>query len=112
VKQEAYNPQFVEFLTEELQDGTLYVSMRFATVSHLCANFFDSLRIRVIPVWPRTTPIAAPVSDCEMCLEMWSRRSDLNGWPADDEWAVDAAVPKGEKRREPHGARPAIGFVC
>ena len=29
--------QFVEFIPEQLADSTLYVSMRFATVSHLCA---------------------------------------------------------------------------
>jgi hypothetical protein len=29
--------QFVEFIPEELADRTLYISMRFATVSHLCA---------------------------------------------------------------------------
>jgi hypothetical protein len=29
--------QFVEFIPEELADRTLYVSMRFATVAHLCA---------------------------------------------------------------------------
>ena len=28
--------EFVEFIPEELQEGTLYVSIRFATVSHLC----------------------------------------------------------------------------
>ena len=37
MKQETYNHQFVEFIPEELQDGAIYVSMRFATVSHLCA---------------------------------------------------------------------------
>ena len=37
MKQEAFNHQFVEFIPEELEDGTLYVSMRFATVAHLCA---------------------------------------------------------------------------
>jgi hypothetical protein len=35
--QESFKHQFVELIPEELQDGTLYVSMRFATVSHLCA---------------------------------------------------------------------------
>ena len=37
MKQESFKHQFVEFIPEELQDGTLYVSMRFATVAHLCA---------------------------------------------------------------------------
>ena len=37
MKQEPYRHHFVEFIPEELQDGTLYVSMRFAPVSHLCA---------------------------------------------------------------------------
>jgi len=37
MKQESFKHQFVEFVPEELQDGTLYVSMRFATVAHLCA---------------------------------------------------------------------------
>lgn len=32
-----FRAQFVEFIPDELQDATLYVSMRFATVSHLCA---------------------------------------------------------------------------
>src|SRR5690242_6339020 len=29
--------RFVEFIPEELDESTLYVSMRFATLSHLCA---------------------------------------------------------------------------
>ena len=29
--------QFVEFIPEQLADSTLYISMRFSTVSHLCA---------------------------------------------------------------------------
>ncbi len=37
MKQESFNHQFVELIPEELQAGTLYVSMRFATVAHLCA---------------------------------------------------------------------------
>jgi Family of unknown function (DUF6527) len=28
--------EFVEFIPEELEQGTIYVSIRFATVSHLC----------------------------------------------------------------------------
>ena len=28
--------EFVEFIPEELEQGTVYVSMRFATASHLC----------------------------------------------------------------------------
>jgi hypothetical protein len=37
MKQQTFEHQFVELIPEELQDGMLYVSMRFATVSHLCA---------------------------------------------------------------------------
>lgn len=37
MKQEFFKHQFVEFMPEELHNGTLYVSVRFATVSHLCA---------------------------------------------------------------------------
>ena len=37
MKQESFKHQFVELIPEELRDGMLYVSMRFATVSHLCA---------------------------------------------------------------------------
>lgn len=37
MKQEFFKHQFVEFIPEELHSGTLYVSLRFATVSHLCA---------------------------------------------------------------------------
>ena len=33
----AFKHEFVQFIPEELQDGVLYVSIRFATVSHLCA---------------------------------------------------------------------------
>jgi hypothetical protein len=29
--------EFVQFIPEELQEGTIYVSIRFATVAHLCA---------------------------------------------------------------------------
>lgn len=29
--------EFVQFIPEELQGGTIYVSIRFATVAHLCA---------------------------------------------------------------------------
>jgi len=28
--------EFVEFIPEELEQGTVYISMRFATASHLC----------------------------------------------------------------------------
>jgi len=37
MRQESFKHQFVELIPEELQDAMLYVSMRFATVSHLCA---------------------------------------------------------------------------
>lgn len=37
MKQEiALKHEFVEFIPEELTEGTVYVSMRFATASHLC----------------------------------------------------------------------------
>jgi len=37
MKQEiALKREFVEFIPEELKEGTVYVSIRFATVSHLC----------------------------------------------------------------------------
>jgi hypothetical protein len=32
----ALKHEFVEFIPEELEQGTVYVSMRFATASHLC----------------------------------------------------------------------------
>jgi hypothetical protein len=32
-----FKHEFVQFIPEELQDGTIYVSIRFATVAHLCA---------------------------------------------------------------------------
>ena len=32
-----FKHEFVQFIPEELQEGTVYVSIRFATVSHLCA---------------------------------------------------------------------------
>jgi hypothetical protein len=28
--------EFVEFISDELEQGTIYISMRFATASHLC----------------------------------------------------------------------------
>ncbi|MGA2155927.1 MAG: DUF6527 family protein [Bryobacteraceae bacterium] len=38
MKQEiAFKHEFVEFVPEELKEETLYISIRFATVSHLCA---------------------------------------------------------------------------
>jgi hypothetical protein len=38
VKQPAtFKHEFVQFIPEELQEGTIYVSVRFATVAHLCA---------------------------------------------------------------------------
>ncbi len=33
----AFTHQFVEFIPEELRERTLYISIRFATVTHLCA---------------------------------------------------------------------------
>lgn len=33
----ALRHEFVEFIPDELEHGTIYVSMRFATASHLCA---------------------------------------------------------------------------
>jgi hypothetical protein len=32
-----FKHEFVELIPEELQEGTIYVSIRFATVAHLCA---------------------------------------------------------------------------
>jgi hypothetical protein len=32
-----FKHEFVQFIPEDLQEGTVYVSIRFATVSHLCA---------------------------------------------------------------------------
>ena len=32
-----FKHEFVQFIPEELQEGTIYVSIRFATVTHLCA---------------------------------------------------------------------------
>lgn len=34
---DALEPVFVEFIPAELEDGRLYVSMTYATASHLCA---------------------------------------------------------------------------
>jgi hypothetical protein len=33
-----FKHEFVQFIPEELQEGTIYVSIRFATVAHLCAR--------------------------------------------------------------------------
>lgn len=32
-----FRHEFVQFIPEELQEGTVYISIRFATVAHLCA---------------------------------------------------------------------------
>lgn len=32
-----FKHEFVQFIPEELEEGTIYVSIRFATASHLCA---------------------------------------------------------------------------
>ena len=38
MKQEiAFKHEFVQFIPEELTEGTVYISIRFATVAHLCA---------------------------------------------------------------------------
>ena len=36
-KQTVLKHQFVEFIPQDLDEGTIYVSIRFATASHLCA---------------------------------------------------------------------------
>jgi hypothetical protein len=33
----SFKHEFVQFIPEDLQEGTIYVSIRFATVAHLCA---------------------------------------------------------------------------
>src|ERR1700674_4141261 len=35
-RQTTLTPEFVEYIPDELKDGTLYVSMQFATVAHKC----------------------------------------------------------------------------
>ncbi|MBD8577636.1 hypothetical protein IFU04_25710 [Pseudomonas syringae] len=37
MKVERFRTTFVEFIPDDLEDGVLYVSMRYRTVSHLCA---------------------------------------------------------------------------
>lgn len=37
MRQEYFDHQFVEYVPEELDEGVLYISVRFASVSHLCA---------------------------------------------------------------------------
>lgn len=37
MKQHRLNHRFVEFIPDELEDGVLYVSMAYATVTHKCA---------------------------------------------------------------------------
>lgn len=37
MKQATFVPEFVETIPEALQEGRLYISMRFRTASHLCA---------------------------------------------------------------------------
>ena len=32
----ALKHEFVEFIPDELEQGTIYISIRFATASHLC----------------------------------------------------------------------------
>ena len=36
MKQSSLKPQFVEFIPEKLQNGVLYISMPYATATHLC----------------------------------------------------------------------------
>lgn len=36
MKQSFLKPQFVEFIPEKLQNGVLYISMSYATATHLC----------------------------------------------------------------------------
>ena len=36
-KIEKLGPEFVEFMPEELKEGILYVSLKYASVIHLCA---------------------------------------------------------------------------
>ena len=37
MKIEKLRPEFVEFIPLELEEGILYISMRYATAAHLCA---------------------------------------------------------------------------
>ena len=34
---DSFTPEFVEYIPEALQDGVLYVSIKYGTASHLCA---------------------------------------------------------------------------
>ncbi len=36
MKENRIFPKFVEFIPDELDDGTIYISIRYATASHLC----------------------------------------------------------------------------
>ena len=36
MRQSHLNPEFVEFIPEQLEDGVLYISMTYAVVSHKC----------------------------------------------------------------------------
>lgn len=37
MRQSSFTPEFVETVPEDLEEGRLYISERFKTVSHLCA---------------------------------------------------------------------------
>jgi hypothetical protein len=37
VKQTTYTPEFVEFIPDKLEDGVIYVSLKYGVAIHLCA---------------------------------------------------------------------------
>lgn len=114
MKQAYLKPQFVEFIPESLQNGVLYVSMNYATATHLCCcGCGKEVVTPFTPTdWRMTFNGAVSIHpsignwsfDCRS--HYWIKANRVE-WSGDmEQWEIDAGRARDRRAKELHYKKP------
>lgn len=108
MKTDKFTPQFVEYIPLEPEEGVLYISMTYATATHLCAC---GCKQKVItPISPRAwslmydgegVTLSPSIGNYEQnCLSHYFIRKNQVIWCSQDDYQTDASFKEKKKRKK------------
>lgn len=108
MKTDKFTPKFVEYIPLELEEGVLYISMMYATATHLCAC---GCKQKVItPLSPQAwslmydgegVTLSPSIGNYEQdCLSHYFIRKNHVIWCLQDNSQAEASFKKKKKKRK------------
>ena len=112
-RQERLRHEFVEFIPDELEEGVIYISMEYATATHLCAC--GCSREVITPISPTDWELTFNGSSVSLHPSVgnwsfpcrshyWLRRGRIHWARPMRPWQIEAGRADSRRRKERHAA--------